>query len=108
MPQNAAPATPLVGERGLNIGQDGPLTILHALSLGHTDDDEDNTVLTLIIDAGQDPADTVQAHVDVEVDGPMVQISLALDLSALDVLDGAVRDAYAVHRRHHDERQVTA
>jgi hypothetical protein len=106
MAQDAAPATPLVGERGLNIGQDGPLTIHHALSLGYTANDQDVTVLTLTIDAAQDPAGAVQAHTDVEVDGPKVKISLALDLSALDVLDGAVRDAYARHRRHH-EQQVT-
>jgi hypothetical protein len=99
MAQDAAPATPLVGERGLNIGQDGPLTIHHALSLGYTAADQDVTILTLTLDAARDLA-------DVEVDGPMVQVSLTLDLSALDVLDGAVRDAYARHRRHH-ERQVT-
>jgi hypothetical protein len=106
VPKDAPPREPLVGERGLNIGQDGPLTVHHGLCLGHTADDPDVTVLTLTIDAAQDPAGAVQAHTDVEVDGPMVQVSLVLDLSALDVLDGAVRSAYAEHRRHH-ERQVT-
>lgn len=108
MAQDAAPQPPTMGERGINLGQGGPLTIHRALSLGHTPDDPDVTILTLTVD-GPATEDSIVAHVDVEADGPMVQVIFAVDLSALDVLDAAVREAYAAHRRHHDQqRLVTA
>ncbi len=105
MSEHPAPQPPLVGERGINIGQDGDLTITHDLSLGYTPKDPDVTTITLTVEGAE--AGGIPAHAEIETEGIWLQITFILDMSALDVLQAKVTDAYAAHRAHRD-RQVTA
>lgn len=111
MAQDAAPpASPwrITHDQGAEVT--GTLHITARLSHGTMPDEPDLTYLVVKV-TPTDPAATTglsaNAHTEADADG--LAVTLALDLSALDVLDAAVHDAYAAHRRHHDQqRQVTA